>query len=359
MDDKKPSVKDIFPIKDNDTVAVARFSALGDVAMTVPALYAVCEANPHTRFVMLTRPALTQLYVNAPDNLVVCGVDVRGEYRGLRGLMRLARRLAGARAFVDLHDVLRTRILGLLLRMRGMRVVTFDKCRGEKNRIVHHRRGARAVSPTVRRYCDALQQVTGNGGTVRGVFHPTLPNMDIVAGIVGPTPKSCPWVGIAPFAAHDGKVYPVSRMLEVARLLHANGCRIFLFGGGKHEAEILEKWRKELGDNTVNVAAAHAGLTAELHLMGMLDTMVCMDSGNMHMAAIAGIDTVSVWGATHPDTGFIPATVRPGQLHIMVQNKCACRPCSVFGNKPCATGTFECMDIPAQQIADTVLKQVF
>lgn len=40
---------------DGRTVLVMRFSALGDVAIAVPVLYPVCQANPGVHFVMLTR----------------------------------------------------------------------------------------------------------------------------------------------------------------------------------------------------------------------------------------------------------------------------------------------------------------
>ena len=50
-------------------VLIARFSALGDVAMTIPVLYSVCRVNPDTHFVMLTTKFAAQLFVNAPANL--------------------------------------------------------------------------------------------------------------------------------------------------------------------------------------------------------------------------------------------------------------------------------------------------
>ncbi|MDE6121424.1 MAG: hypothetical protein K2F63_06505, partial [Muribaculaceae bacterium] len=58
------------------TVLMARFSALGDVAMTIPVVYSVCRCNPSVRFVMVTRPSMTAMFVNAPSNLVLFGADV-------------------------------------------------------------------------------------------------------------------------------------------------------------------------------------------------------------------------------------------------------------------------------------------
>ena len=58
-------------------VLIARFSALGDVAMTIPVVYSACRCYPQTRFVMITQPVAASLFIGAPENLVVIGVDVK------------------------------------------------------------------------------------------------------------------------------------------------------------------------------------------------------------------------------------------------------------------------------------------
>lgn len=95
------------------TVLVARLSALGDVAISIPLIHEVCRACSDIRFIFLTKPGMTGLFVNAPVNLSVLPVDF-SQYRGAAGLWRLASRLRkeyGISIFVDLHDVLRTKLL--------------------------------------------------------------------------------------------------------------------------------------------------------------------------------------------------------------------------------------------------------
>ena len=97
------------------TALLSRFSAFGDVAMTVPVIYSACRCYPDVRFVLVTRPSMTSIFVNAPDNLVLVGADVKAEYNGVAGLRRLASRLyADYRPdiFIDLHNVLRTKYWG-------------------------------------------------------------------------------------------------------------------------------------------------------------------------------------------------------------------------------------------------------
>lgn len=68
--------------------------------------------------------------------------------------------------------------------------------------------------------------------------------------------------------------------------------------------------------------------------------MLTMDSANMHMAAIAGAPTVSIWGATHPYCGFKGWRQTDDST---LQLPLSCRPCSVFGDKPCQNGDLLCL----------------
>ena len=107
------------------SVLLARFSAIGDVAMTVPVVYSACRCYPQTRFVMLTRESMVPIFSCAPPNLTVAGIDVHADaYRGVAGMRRLAaemRRQFSPVVFVDLLSVLRTRLLLLFLRLHGVR----------------------------------------------------------------------------------------------------------------------------------------------------------------------------------------------------------------------------------------------
>ena len=114
---------------------MARFSAIGDVAMTVPVVYSACRCWPDRHFVLLTRPSMVPIFVGAPANLSVVGVDLKDTYAGVAGIRRLAamcRRTYAPHVFVDLHNVLRTRLLALFLRMHGVRSVRIDKARGSR-----------------------------------------------------------------------------------------------------------------------------------------------------------------------------------------------------------------------------------
>ena len=319
-------------------VAMARFSALGDVAMTIPAVYDACAANPDTDFVMLTRPAFTGLFINPPANLTVRGIDLKVAYNGIAGMIKLAGEIS-ANVFVDLHDVLRTRVLRMALRLKGVRVTVFDKARSAKKKLVRDgcQKDDVAVTPTIDRYRLALQKAgLKMDRTFRGLFADRAASPTLYSAVTAPKQDHEKWVGVAPFAAHEAKLYPPERMRRVVELLAKQpNVTVFLFGGGGDEATRLGKWASVAPDRVKVVAGAGLGFGGELALMSSLDCMVSMDSGNMHMAAVTGTPTLSIWGGTHPMAGFTPwqATGAPG--HVMMTASLSCSPCSVFGNKQC------------------------
>ena len=77
-----------------------------------------------------------------------------------------------------------------------------------------------------------------------------------------------------------------------------------------------------------------------------------MDSANMHLASLVATPVVSVWGATHPFTGFMGWNQNPENA---IQIPLECRPCSIYGQKPCLRGDYACMrNIAPEQIVNRV-----
>ena len=337
-------------------ILAIRFSALGDVAMTVPVLYSFAKAYPQHQLVMLSRSALAPLFAYAPSNVTFKGVDLKNGYKGFGGLLRLYSELRGEKfdAVVDLHDVLRTKVLRLFFLMDGVRVAHIDKGRREKHRLVSARNKVKSpLESSFSRYRDVFRclgySFPFNFKSVfeSGKSFPSLPEG------FGEKEEGCKWIGIAPFAAHKGKIYPLPFQHKVIRLLSSvSGVRIFLFGGGNREKEILSAWEKEFPCVTSVVGCLK--MDEELALMSKLDAMFTMDSGNMHLASLVGTPVVSVWGATHPYAGFMGWNQQPENI---IQLDLPCRPCSVYGNRPCRWGDYRCLNgISPEKIVERIRK---
>jgi len=327
------------------TALVVRFSALGDVAMTIPVLYSACLCYPHTRFVMVTRKQIQGIFVNAPANLKVVGIDIKTEYKGIRGMHRLICELIDKyrpATLIDLHDVLRTKLMRVFSRMRGLKVSVINKGRSHKRALT--RRNSKVMLPLTSsraRYREAFYKA---GYPIdlkfKGLYGDGKAPASDFADISGPKPEGMKWVGFAPFAAHRGKIYPTEMMEKVVAMVADRGdCRIFIFGAGDSEREVAEAWESKYPCIT-SLAGKRCGFKAELALLSHIDAIVTMDSANMHLAALTRTPTVSVWGATHFYCGFKGWHQSESD---MVQLPLPCRPCSVFGNKKCHRGDWLCL----------------
>ena len=132
--------------------------------------------------------------------------------------------------------------------------------------------------------------------------------------------------------------------------------RILLFGGGKREEEIFMQWERRYA-TVVYASSLCGGMRDELKLMGRLHCLLSMDSGNMHLASLVGIPVISVWGATHPLAGFMGWGQSEDDI---VGIDMECRPCSIYGNKPCYKGGYPCMkNITPEQVAQKVERYIF
>ena len=310
---------------------VMRTSAMGDVAMLPHALRALTAAYPGLRVTVATRPMFRPFFAGLDVGFL--DVDTRGAHRTLAGMWRLAaeaRRL-GVDAVADVHDVLRSKAFRLAMRLHGVPTAHIDKGRAEKRAFI--RCGGRGMEPlrhTVLRYCDVFRKLGFVPDDPAPAVHRERPNPF--------GEKHGVWVGFAPFSAHRGKTYPEAQSRELVRMLSERYGRVFIHGGGGAEQAFAE----EMERTYPNVTALYGKVrfAGEMDLIANLDCVVTMDSLVMHLASLVATPVVSVWGATHHGLGFLGYGIPPGDV---LQADMACRPCSVFGNKPCRYGDYRCL----------------
>ncbi len=312
-------------------ILVIRFSAMGDVAMTVPVLAALQQQHPDLRITLLTRPFFKPLFLHMP-NVQVFEADLKGRHKGLLGLWRLYREIVqlDIGAVADLHQVLRTKILKLYFSFSDIPFYQIDKGRKEKRALTAPKNKVfEPLKSTHQRYADVFERM-GLPVSLGSVSLKTAePIPERVAAILGP--KTQQWIGIAPFAAFKGKSYPLEMMQEAIGLLNStNRYKILLFGGGSVEKAELDLVSRS--GNCFNMTGRFS-FAEELALISNLDLMVSMDSGNAHLAAIYGIPTITLWGVTHPYAGFYPFGQAPSNALLADLEQFPMVPTSVYGNK--------------------------
>ena len=341
-------------------ILVIRFSAMGDVAMTVPVVWALAQQYPHVRITVLSRPFARVFYENLAPNVNFMAADLKKEYHGVSGLNALYRRLIAKQftAVADLHDILRSKYLRLRFNMGHYHVAHINKHRAEKRLLTRQKNKVMRQLPTsFENYAEVFARLGYPVKTegFRSLFGEGKGDLRLLPPQIGERRSFQQWIGVAPFAAHEGKIYPIDRMEQVvARLCQAHpSCRIFLFGGGKREMEVFNRWTATY-QQCINASALLGSLQQELILMSHLNVMLCMDSANLHLASLVATPVVSVWGATHPFAGFMGWGQ---QEENAVQVQLPCRPCSVYGNKPCVRGDFACMNnISVDDVCERVEK---
>ena len=306
-------------------ILVIRLSAMGDVAMTVPVLRVFTEQYPDVKLTVLTREFFKPVFRDL-KNVSVYSADVKGEHKALFGLFKLSKELRTLQcdAVADLHNVLRSKILKPMLGIR--KVATLDKGRKEKKQLI---RGEifEPLKTTHQRYADVFKAL----GYPIDLKEPSFPKPTSLNSncleLIGNTSKKR--VGIAPFAAHDSKMYPLELMEQVIDKLSEN-YQILLFGGGKKEIQILNYFESE-AKGIVNLAG-NLSFDEELDVISNLDVMLSMDSGNAHLAAMLGVKTVTIWGVTHPYAGFAPFNQPVDYCLLADREQFPKIPTSIYGN---------------------------
>lgn len=343
-------------VKKRSNVLVMRLSVLGDVAMIIPVLYPVCRANPDTRFVMLTMKWPASMFHDRPENLTVVGIDVKNEYKGILGPFKLARYLRREYqidAVVDLHNAKQTRVIDLCMRLHGIPVARVNEEHAQRKALINHK-SDEPVTPTAIRYRDVFIQfgLQAPDDFTRLFDGKPLP----VSPIVFEKESGQRWIAIAPFSAHEGKIYPLELMKQVVKQLSQHeDYWIFLMGGGKAEKIALRGIARE-NKRVTSMAEIKHGFLDEYALFGKCDLMLTMDSANIHLASLMGLKTVTIWGPTAPSCGF--QGYRQDDEND-IQLDLDCRPCSIFGDRECRYGDYHCLrDITPERIVKQVVELV-
>ena len=305
---------------------VIRLSAMGDVAMVVPVLRAFTQQYPTIKITVLTR-AFFKPFFSDLNNVSVFYAEVNGKHKGIFGLYKLSKELKnlGIDAIADLHNVLRTNILKFFF--LGKPFIQLDKGRAEKKALVS---GSifQQLKTTQQRYADVFEKLGYKIDLKKPHFPKPRRLSESILNSVKTDALKC--IGIAPFAAHESKMYPLDLMEQVIKTL-SKDYKIVLFGGGKKETDILNAFETRF-ENVINVAGKLT-FDEELDVISNLEIMLSMDSGNAHIAAMLGVKVVTIWGVTHPFAGFAPFNQPAEYALLSNRNTFPKIPTSIYGNK--------------------------
>jgi ADP-heptose:LPS heptosyltransferase len=272
--------------------------------------------------VLLTRSRFLD-YFTGIDRLTPVGFDSGGQHKGLIGLIRLRMELRrfGITKVIDLHGVIRSYVIDTLFLLALRPIYRISKHRKERQKIIRGDQSMILPHTTIR-YCQAF---------VKAGIRSEVSAMPVFPSISLSPRQGTIRIGIAPLSRHATKNWNIRYVKElIFMLLSKEGREIHLFGGAD-EREALNGF---VTDRVINEAGMYNSGT-ELVLMASMDVFLSMDSANMHLASLAGIPTVSIWGPTDPRFGFSALGQRVDYSFFASSDEVNCRPCSVYGEKPC------------------------
>ena len=300
---------------------------MGDVAMVVPVLRALTTQHKNIQVTVLTRKFFEPFFRNLP-NVSILEADVKNTHKGIFGLYKLSKsiRKTGITQVADLHNVLRSNVLKTFLIDKPF--IQIDKGRKEKKQLTSGQ-VFKQLKTTHKRYADVFSQLGYTVDLSNPTFEPKAEITPELQQLIGFSSDK-KLIGIAPFAAHKGKMYDINQMEKVIDVLSKEH-QIILFGGGKKETDILNSLQDKF-TNVISVAGK-INLNQELDIISNLDVMLSMDSGNAHIAAMFGIQVITIWNVTHPYAGFYPFNQPENNALLADRNKYPKIPTSIYGNK--------------------------
>ena len=143
-------------------ILIIRFSALGDVAMTIPVIHSLAVQYPQHEITVLSRAVWQPLFQSLPENVNFVGADLTGKHKGLWGLNSLYSELKRMHFdyVADFHHVLRSKYLCLRFRLANIPVAFICKGRAGKKKLVRRRHKVlENQKSSFRRYADVLEKL--------------------------------------------------------------------------------------------------------------------------------------------------------------------------------------------------------
>lgn len=325
-------------------ILIIRLSALGDIAISAPLIREYAIRNPGIKFTMVSQK-LVEPFFTGIDNLNFVSINLKQD-GNFKGVLKFAKSLLKLKPteVADIHNVLRSRIIRYYLMLHGIPCKVVNKNRaGRRGLTKRKNKNLTPINSSQRNYEEVLVALK-----LKDINFANTPVTQRKNNNIGVRK-----IGIAPFAKHKGKCWPLEYMEEVVSTLSKDSNnKIILFGGGTEEAKILMGWEQKYS-NTQSVVGKYT-LGQELEFIKELDVMVSMDSANMHFASFVGVPVISIWGATHPSAGFYGW----GQdMRNAVQGDISCRPCSIYGNKECLRGDYACLwEIKPERVVSKIME---
>ena len=291
--------------------------------MTVPVISVLRSTHPEIKITVLTTKFFSTLYNQIPD---INFLYFESKHKTLIGLFSLSREINNIKPdyIIDLHDVLRTKILKFFLIYKFSNTFAVNKGRKEKKLLI---RGIKSEPLKLmhRRYAETFEALNIKINIDDFSYYKKIK----ITNHNYAFSSNDKLIGIAPFARHQCKEYSINNIINFIDSLDKSW-QILIFGApGNEEQKIIK-----LCNNKSNrhVISSNYNLEQQMAIMSNLDVMISMDSANGHIASLFGIDVITIWGATHPNSGYGPLNQPKENSIVPDLNKYPDLPVTIYGS---------------------------
>tara|TARA_B110001452_G_scaffold262162_1_gene261835 strand:- start:89 stop:982 length:894 start_codon:yes stop_codon:yes gene_type:complete len=251
------------------------------------------------------------------ERLNFIGIDFNSKEKNIFQIAKKVKEVSGNINFngiYDLHDVIRSKIVCFLLSSKSDVTRTFEKQRSLKNKIITKKISLQKLKTSSERYLDCLKK-----DFYKLDFSKISKSLK-----AGAIKKNI--IGIAPFSAHQSKIWPLSNYQKIIN--HFNDFHYVIFAFGSQELEYSKTYF--LKNSNCSIIDRNLNLNQQMELINDFKVFISMDSANMHLASLTSTKVVSIWGPTHPFLGFSPLFNEDFIVQLSNEENTE-RPISVYG----------------------------
>lgn len=321
-----------------------RFSSIGDIVFTTPAIRCAKQQIPGVEIHFLTKASMKAVTIANPyiDHFHYFDKDLSATIKELKQYQ--------FDYIIDLHKNFRTFRIQKAL---GVPVLSYKKLSLQKFLLTKLHLNLMPSRHIADRSLDALASLgVVNDGRGLDFF---IPKETVLKNNALPASFQSGYIALVIGASYASKKLPIS---ELQMLCHKISYPIVLVGGKKDQAE---------GDaveavNPIKIynACGKFNLHESALLVKNAKTVIAHDTGFLYIACAFHKKTVAIWGATSPALQvepYYPASSNSTEWYYnAIVPKLPCQPCSNYGTKQCPQGHFACMKKQdLQAIADKAI----
>lgn len=324
-----------------------RFSSIGDIVFTTPAIRCTKQQIPGVELHFLTKASMKAVTEANPyiDHFHYFDKDLNATIKDLKAFQ--------FDYIIDLHKNLRTFQIQKAL---GVPSLSYHKLSLQKLLLTKLHLNYMPARHIVDRSLDTLSALgVVNDGKGLDYFIPkeaTLPSSALPAAF------QSGYIALVIGASYATKKLPVA---SLQALCHKIPYPIVLIGGKEDQAEgaAIE------AINPIKIwnACGKFNLHESALLVKQSKTVISHDTGFLYIACAFHKKTVAIWGATAPALQvepYYPTKTDSSKQNVWYYNAIVpnlpCQPCSNYGTKQCPQGHFACMKKQdLQSIADKAI----